>query len=160
LPRSIAVRNGPPSAPGILLRGGRTKEAMEKENELKGPADSAFHIFFLVCVDPRACAEWKRAAQKIENDSEVDADQENHYFFGAYLAFYGEHEGGVRLLKSAVAKGYCATSALQAEPIFSKAAGDAQVHSIGFSFQELPESVWCANRIRLSLTQVGYGTFA
>ena len=50
--------------PRILLRGGRPKEAMEKENELKGPADSAFHIFFLGCVDPRASAEWKRAAQR------------------------------------------------------------------------------------------------
>ena len=81
-------------------------------------------------------------------------------FFGAYLAFCGEHEGGVRLLKSAIAKGILRDLRLAGRPILSKAAWDAHAHSIGFSFQGLPESVSCANRIRLSLTQVGYGTFA
>src|SRR6266404_1762028 len=44
-------------------------------------------------------------------------------FFGAYLAFCGEHEGGVRLLKSAIAKGILRDLRLAGRPIFSKARG-------------------------------------
>ena len=106
--------------PGILLRAGKTKEAMEIEKHL--PADEVSKLF-LACLDHNAEPEWNRLAHQRESEWLADPDPENQYFFGAFMTFCGEKEIGLRLLKTSIQKGYCATSALQTDPFLAKLRG-------------------------------------
>ncbi len=106
--------------PQILLRAGKTKEAMEFEKRL--PANEVSKLF-LACLDHNAEPEWNRLAHQRENELLADPDPENQYFFGAFMTFCGEKEIGVRLLKTSIQKGYCSTSALQSDPFLAKLRG-------------------------------------
>lgn len=59
-------------------------------------------------------------AQKMETEVLAEPDPETRYYQGAVLAFCGKSEAAAQLIKSAVAKNYCAVSALQADPLLAK----------------------------------------
>jgi TolB-like protein/predicted Ser/Thr protein kinase len=131
--------------PTILLRGGRTKEAKEavkQQNRSSNELEEAYQTIFLGCANHTSSVGWSDSARKVAIDSEADMDSENHYFLGAFLAFCGEKDGGVKLLRSALAKGYCATSALQADPFLSKLRGSEEF------YQLMAASKDCQNRFR------------
>jgi TolB-like protein len=107
--------------PQILLRAGRTREAMEEER--KRPWEGEGHRIFLACLDHNAEPEWNRLTHQRESVWLTDPDPENQYFFGAYMTFCGEKDIGLRLLKNSIQKGYCATSALRSDPFLSKLRG-------------------------------------
>ena len=138
--------------PTILLRGSRTKEAKEavkQQSRSSNELEEAYQTVFLGCADHTSSVEWSDSARKVAIDSEADMDSENHYFFGAFLAFCGEKESGVKLLRSAIVKGYCATSALQADPFLSKVRGTDEFNQL------LTASKDCQDRFR---AQTGLAT--
>ena len=50
-------------------------------------------------------------------------DPENKYFYGSLMAFCGEKDIALRLLKTGIERGYCSTSALQSDPFLAKLRG-------------------------------------
>lgn len=50
----------------------------------------------------------------------ADTDPEPQYFHGALMMFCGQREIASRLFKSAIARNYCAYSALQNDPLLAK----------------------------------------
>ncbi len=123
--------------PQILRRGGRTREAVEFEQ--RRPADSRGRRMFLACLDHSSEPEWNRLVQQVNTIFLADPDPENQYFFGASLVFCGEKESGLRLIKNAIEKRYCATSALQSDPYLAKLRGTpefSQLVSAGKACQD------------------------
>jgi hypothetical protein len=104
--------------PMILLRAGKTKEALESEKNRSVDGESS--PLLPACLDHGSLPDWNRRAQKLQTTAIVDPDGENQYFFGSFLAFCGEKDMAVRVLKSAIEKRYCSVTALQLDPLLAK----------------------------------------
>jgi serine/threonine-protein kinase len=105
----------------ILLRAGNTKEAIESATNWRGDmGDAVTWQVVSACRDHASQPDWNRLAQKVEANFLANPDGENQYFFGSFLAFCGEKDMGVRLLKSAIDKRYCSVTALQLDPFLVK----------------------------------------
>jgi serine/threonine protein kinase len=134
--------------PLALLRGGRTREAMEEER--KRPVESEGRKEFLACLDHNAEPEWNRLTHQSENEWLADPDPENQYLFGAYMTFCGEKDIGLRLLKTSIQKGYCATSALQSDPFLAKLRGTPEFGQLALAAKA------CQDRFRAETTQAAH----
>ena len=105
----------------ILMREGKLAEA--RDALLKLPANSADDIQFAkACLDRalsgRALSpEVARAIGEGEPKLQANPDPENRYLYATDMAFCGEKEAAIRLLKSAIASKYCAYTALQKDPL-------------------------------------------
>jgi hypothetical protein len=53
----------------------------------------------------------------------AEGDPEPQYFRGALMAFCGQKEIALRLLKTSIGRNYCAYSALQSDPLLAKLRG-------------------------------------
>jgi len=105
----------------ILLRAGKTKEAIESATSWRGTAgDSVNWQVVAACRDHASQPNWNQLAQNVEKTFLTDPDGENQYFFGSFLAFCGERDLGMQLLKSAIEKRYCSVTALQLDPFLAK----------------------------------------
>jgi hypothetical protein len=78
----------------------------------------------------------------VEATVSVDPDGENQYFFGSFLAFCGEKDMGVRLMKSAIEKRYCSVTPLQMDPFLVKLRGTPEFGQLVSAANQ------CQNRFR------------
>jgi serine/threonine-protein kinase len=125
--------------PQILMRAGKIKEAIELQKKL--PPEKNF-LPLNACLDHNSEPEWNRLAHQVESNYLADPDPENQYFFGAFMTFCGEKEIAVRLLKTSIQKGYCATSALQSDPFLAKLRGTPEFGQL------VSAAKTCQNRFR------------
>jgi len=110
--------------PFLFLRAGKTKEALDAANSRTAQSKGAGNPQVIpACIDHASHPDWNQLAQKVEATFSVDPDGENQYFFGSFLAFCGEKDMGVRLMKSAIEKRYCSVTPLQMDPFLVKLRG-------------------------------------
>ena len=113
----------------LLLREGKFDAAKETVQRL---SSNPFYQrnFLEACLQHRSGAELERLARETESTLSAIPDPEPHYFQGAILAFCGEQEIGLRLLKTAIQHNYCAYQALQTDPLLAGSRGSPEFHQL------------------------------
>jgi tetratricopeptide (TPR) repeat protein len=108
----------------ILVREGKLSEASAAVQKMS--SDDDYTKFDKACLDrpsPTPSAELDRAVRVLEALREDNPDPENRYLFAADMAFCGEKDKALRLLKSAIEGKYCAYTALQKDPLLAPLRG-------------------------------------
>lgn len=97
----------------VLLRAGKTDEALRIALP-RIPHWESYQML-LACArhDP------KEEIQSLASKVEVDDDPEVDYFFAAHLAYCGQSEAALRLLKIAIDRNYCSYPAMDSDPFFN-----------------------------------------
>jgi len=109
----------------ILLREGKLAEARTAVQKL--PPDADYTKFYKACLDrpsPQSPSpELDRAVREREPMIEANPDPENRYLYASDMAFCGEKDAALRLLKSSIDGKYCAYQALQKDPLLAPLRG-------------------------------------
>jgi len=92
------------------------------------------------CLDPKQTSQLDRAAQRIETAALAGTDPEPRYWVGTMLAFCGQRDAALRLLRSAIEHNYCAYAALQSDPLLVKLRGTSEFSEL------LSTAKQCQNR--------------
>lgn len=103
---------------------------------------------FQSCLDPQQKSTLDGAAQKLEMAALSGVDSEPRYNFGALLSHCGQKDAALRLLKSTIEQNYCASTALQTDPLLVKFRGTPEFARL------LSAAKDCQNRF---LAQRDYG---
>jgi serine/threonine protein kinase len=112
-------------SPSILLREGKIGEARAAARKMNN-TEVWFGDVLQSCLQPAPASEFEtssdldRLLARDLNGMTAQRDPEFRYYQGAILAFCGEKEQAVRLISSAIAQNYCATAALDADPLLTK----------------------------------------
>ena len=108
--------------PWVLLRGGDIAEARKAANEMT--RDSIwFGGILQSCLAPGAptdMAQLDAVVQDATPELLRQRDPEFNYLQGSVLAFCGEREAAVSLLRKAIGRNYCAGEALAEDPLLQK----------------------------------------
>ena len=131
--------------PSILLRQGKPQQALEAEKQAR--ADMTGHKLLIACLTPASPAELGQVSQQVENDVSKDPDPEVSYTFGALTAYCRQNDSAFRLLKSAIDHNYCATDALQFDPLLAKLRGTPEFGQLVSAASQ------CQNRFRAEMNQ-------
>ncbi len=102
--------------PYVYLATGNIAQARENaKNMAKAPA---YHRDLMVaCTQAQRPADLDRIARETEASVMTEPDPEAWYHVGALMAYCGQNEAALRLLKAAVQQNYCAYSALLEDPL-------------------------------------------
>jgi DNA-binding winged helix-turn-helix (wHTH) protein/TolB-like protein len=98
----------------VLLREGRTQEAIEI-----GPPQIAHWDSYKMLL---ACARREPESQigALAAGVEIDDDPEVNYFFAGHLAYCGQRDAALRMLKLAIERNYCSYPAMDQDPFFAR----------------------------------------
>lgn len=98
----------------VLLREGKTQEAIKI-----GPPQIPHWGSYKMLL---ACAQHgpESKIKALTSEVEVDDDPEVNYFFAAHLAYCGQAEEALRLLKLAIDGNYCSYPTVDLDPFFDK----------------------------------------
>ena len=108
--------------PQILLASEKMAEAKSSIRTM--PATQRYHRDFLeVCLQLRPSSEQDRIAHETEASLLQEADPERRFNQAAILAFCGEKDIALRLLKTTVGHNYCPYTALKTDPLLMKLRG-------------------------------------
>jgi hypothetical protein len=81
-------------------------------------AASQYHKSLMeACTAPQRPADFDKIVRENESSVMIEADAENWYHVGALMAYCGQNEAAMRLLKAAVQQNYCAYTALLDDPL-------------------------------------------
>jgi serine/threonine protein kinase len=102
--------------PYVYLTAGNLAQARES---VKSVAKATpYHRELLVaCTQPQKPADFDRIVREAESSTMMEPDPEAWYHVGALMAYCGQNEPALRLLKAAVQQNYCAYSALLEDPL-------------------------------------------
>ncbi len=102
--------------PYVYLTAGNLAQAREA---VKGVAKATpYHRELLVaCTQAQKPADFDRIVREAESSTMMEPDPEAWYHVGALMAYCGQNEPALRLLKAAVQQNYCAYSALLEDPL-------------------------------------------
>jgi serine/threonine protein kinase len=105
-----------------LLREGKVSEAREILHRF---SSNPFYDgdFLEACLQPNRPPDMDKIAHQVETAVLAESDPEPQYFRGAIMAFCGQKEIALRLLKTSIGHNYCAYSALQSDPLLAKLRG-------------------------------------
>src|SRR4029077_11666003 len=82
--------------------------------------------FLEACLQSKPPPDFDKIAHQVEVAVLAESDPEPQYFRGALMAFCGQEEIALRLLKTSIGRNYCAYSALQSDPLLAKLRGTAE----------------------------------
>jgi eukaryotic-like serine/threonine-protein kinase len=104
------------ATPYVYLAAGNLAQAREAaRNVAKSPT---YHRELLVtCTQPQRPGDMDRIVRDEEASVMTEADPEAWYHVGALLAYCGQKDAALRLLKASVQQNYCAYSALLEDPL-------------------------------------------
>jgi serine/threonine protein kinase len=102
--------------PYVYLTAGNLAQAREA---VKSVAKATpYHRELLVaCTQAQKPADFDRIVREAESSTMMEPDPEAWYHVGALMAYCGQNEPALRLLKAAVQQNYCAYSALLEDPL-------------------------------------------
>jgi TolB-like protein len=102
--------------PYVYLAAGNVAQARDSvKNVAKAPA---YHKELLTaCTQAQRPADMERIVREEESSAMMEPDPEAWYHVGALMAYCGQNEAALRLLKAAVQQNYCAYSALLGDPL-------------------------------------------
>ena len=105
--------------PSVLLRAGRVDEARQSLSKM--PDNPAWYLGLLqACLESRPEAEIGRLVGQLGPELMAERDPEMKYYQGSLLAWCGQRDAALGLLRSAVDQNYCATAALDSDPLLAK----------------------------------------
>jgi len=108
--------------PSVLLRAGRVDEARQALGKM--PDNPAWYRGLLqACLESRPDAEIGRLVGQAGPALMAERDPEMKYYQGSLLAWCGQRDAALGLLRSAVDQNYCATAALDSDPLLAKLRG-------------------------------------
>jgi hypothetical protein len=104
------------ATPYVYLTEGKLPQAREAaKNVAKAPF---YHRDLLVaCSQAQRPADMDRIVRESEASVMTEPDPEAWYHVGALMAYCGQNDAALRLLKAAVQQNYCAYSALLGDPL-------------------------------------------
>ncbi len=106
----------------LLLHEARRSEALEEFRKIS-PQPGNDHDLMLACLSGQ---DTKAAASAYEAGLLANPDSEPKFTAAAELAYCGQGEAALRLLKKAVEQNYCAVPAMDKTPLFASIRGTAQ----------------------------------
>jgi serine/threonine protein kinase len=108
-----------------LLREGKVSDAREILHRF---SSNPFYAgeFLEACLQPEPPPDFDKIAHQVEVAVLAESDPEPQYFRGALMAFCGQKEIALRLLRTSIGRNYCAYSALQSDPLLAKLRGTAE----------------------------------
>lgn len=108
----------------VLLREGKTQEAIHI-----GPPQIPHWDSYKMLL---ACARHEPESQirSLAAGVEIDDDPEVNYFFAAHLAYCGQTDAAVRMLKLAIERNYCSYPAMDKDPFFNKVRSSPQFSEV------------------------------
>jgi TolB-like protein len=102
--------------PYVQLAAGEVGQARESAKSVAKTA--SYHRDLLVaCTQAQRPADFDKIVRDAESSVMVEPDPEAWYHMGALMAYCGQKEPALRLLKAAVQQNYCAHSALLDDPL-------------------------------------------
>ena len=108
--------------PTILLREGKVDEA--RQALAKMPDNPAWYRNLLqACLESRPAAEIGQLVGQAGPALMAERDPEMKYYQGSLLAWCGQQDAALGLLRSAVDENYCATGALNSDPLLARLRG-------------------------------------
>jgi serine/threonine protein kinase len=124
--------------PYVYLAAGNVAQARESaKNVAKSPS---YHRELMVaCTQAQRPADMDRIVREAESSAMTEPDPEAWYHVGALMAYCGQKDAALRLLKLAVQQNYCAYSALLEDPLLKglrKETAFNQVLTAGSACQE------------------------
>jgi TolB-like protein len=104
------------ATPYVYLTAGNVVQAREA---VKSVAKAPFYHrdLLVACTQAQRPADMERIVRESESSVMVEPDPEAWYHVGALMAYCGQKDAALRLLKAAVQQNYCAYSALLADPL-------------------------------------------
>jgi eukaryotic-like serine/threonine-protein kinase len=102
--------------PYVLVAEGKIPDAREAARSM-GKASSYHRDLMLACTLAQRPPDFEKIVRESESSVMIEPDAEAWYRVGALLAYCGQKEPALRLLKAAVQQNYCAYSALLDDPL-------------------------------------------
>jgi eukaryotic-like serine/threonine-protein kinase len=115
--------------PYVYLDAGNVAQARESaKNVAKAPI---YHRDLLIaCTQAQRPADMDRIARETEASVMMELDPEEWYRIGSVMAYCGQKDAALRLLKAAVQQNYCAYSALLEDPLLKNLRKDTAFNEV------------------------------
>jgi serine/threonine protein kinase/Tfp pilus assembly protein PilF len=104
------------ATPYVYLEAGNLGQAREAVKSV-GKSATYHRDLLAACTAQQRPADFESIVREAETSVLTEADPEAWYHVGALLAYCGQNEAALRLLKDAVQQNYCAYSALLSDPL-------------------------------------------
>ena len=102
--------------PYVYLAEGKVNDARESAKSM--PKAPFYHReLMMACLAPQKPADLDKTVRETESAVMTEPDPEAWYHIGALMAYCGQKEPALRLLKAAVQQNYCAYAALLDDPL-------------------------------------------
>src|SRR5258708_7717550 len=110
----------------------RGEQGERGRDSAKEVAEASFYHRELViaCTQAQGPTDIDRIAREAEASVMTEPDPEEWYRVGALMAYCGQKDAAMRLLKAAVQQNYCAYSALPADPLFQALPKDTALNQV------------------------------
>jgi eukaryotic-like serine/threonine-protein kinase len=112
--------------PSVLLRAGKKEEARKTAQKMSASA-VWYPAILQSCLEPDYKPLVGNVVQQSQPSLMAERDPEIRYYQAAILAHCGNNQVAVSLIKSAIDQNYCATSALETDPLLAKLRQSPQV---------------------------------
>jgi hypothetical protein len=102
--------------PYVYLAAGNVAQAREAAKNM-AKAFSYHRDLMVACTQAQRPADMDRIVHEAGSSVLLEPDPEAWYHVGALMAYCGQNDAALRLLKASVQQNYCAYSALLADPL-------------------------------------------
>jgi serine/threonine protein kinase len=115
--------------PYVYLTAGNVAKARESAKDT--PKAATYHRDLMVaCTQAQRPADMDRIVREAESSAMTQPDPEMWYDVGALMAYCGQKDAALRLLKAAVQQNYCAYSALLEDPLLKELRKDTAFNQV------------------------------
>jgi eukaryotic-like serine/threonine-protein kinase len=133
----------------VILMGQEKLPEAQQSAQRMGTSPYMIRELVIACLDPQKISTLNTAAKQTEEASLAALDPEPRYFNGAVLAYCGQKDGALRLLRSSIEQNYCSYQALQADPLLAKIRGTHEFNELLSSAKQC-QNTFLAERSRIS----------
>jgi eukaryotic-like serine/threonine-protein kinase len=117
------------ATPYVYLAAGNLAQAREAAKNM--PKAQFYHKDLMVaCTQAQRPADMERIVRENESSVMIEPDPEAWYRVGALMAYCGQKDAALRLLKAAVQQNYCAYSALLSDPMLKELRKDPAFNQV------------------------------
>jgi eukaryotic-like serine/threonine-protein kinase len=117
------------ATPYVYLAAGNLAQAREAAKNM--PKAQFYHKYLMVaCTQAQRPADMERIVRENESSVMIEPDPEAWYRVGALMAYCGQKDAALRLLKAAVQQNYCAYSALLSDPMLKEMRKDPAFNQV------------------------------
>jgi len=123
----------------ILLHQGKVPEARQSIQNASGYVLMGGELL-QACLEPSKAPTLDKIVHETEVVLLADADADPRYLVGTTMAYCGQKDAALRLMKSAIEQTYCAYTTLQTDPLLAKLRGTPEFSGL------LSEAKQCQNK--------------